>query len=54
MSEQVKFLLGENDIPRRWYNITADSPIPPTPVLNPQTKELITPEFLGQTVPEAG
>ena len=52
MSEQVKFLLGENDIPRRWYNITADSPIPPTPVLNPMTKELITPEFLGVLFPK--
>ncbi|HAX96554.1 MAG TPA: TrpB-like pyridoxal phosphate-dependent enzyme [Prolixibacteraceae bacterium] len=52
MSEQVKFLLGENDIPRRWYNITADSPIPPTPVLNPITKELITPEFLGVLFPK--
>ena len=52
MSEQVKFLLGENDIPRRWYNITADSPIPPTPVLNPQTKELITPDFLGVLFPK--
>lgn len=51
MSEQVKYLLGENDIPRRWYNIAADSPIPPTPVLNPITKELITPEFLGVLFP---
>lgn len=52
MSEQVKFLLGENDIPSRWYNITADSPIQPTPVLNPMTKELITPEFLGVLFPK--
>ncbi len=28
---QVKFLLGEKDIPTKWYNIQADlkSPLPP-------------------------
>ena len=53
MSEQVKFLLSENDIPKQWYNISADSPIPPTPVLNPITKELITPEFLSVLFPKS-
>jgi len=38
MSEQVKYLLKESDIPTRWYNIVADSPIPPTPLLNPQNQ----------------
>ncbi len=51
MSDQNKILLGESDIPRRWYNIVADSPVPPTPVLNPQTGELITPDFLGVIFP---
>ncbi|MCJ7695997.1 MAG: TrpB-like pyridoxal-phosphate dependent enzyme, partial [Anaerolineaceae bacterium] len=53
MSEQVKYLLSENDIPNQWYNIAADSPIPPTPVLNPQTGELITPEFLEVLFPRS-
>jgi len=53
MSEQVKYLLNESDIPKQWYNIVADSPIPLTPVLNPQTKELITPEFLGVLFPKS-
>lgn len=53
MSEQVKFLLGENDIPKRWYNIAADSPVTVTPVLNPITRELITPEFLGVLFPKS-
>ncbi len=53
MSEQVKFLLSENDIPKQWYNIAADSPVPPTPVLNPITKELITPEFLSVLFPKS-
>ncbi len=48
---QTKFTLSENDLPKQWYNINADSPIPPTPVLNPQTKEPVTPEFLSVLFP---
>ena len=36
MSEQTKYLLGEDRIPRAWYNIVADLP-PPPPVLHPGT-----------------
>jgi tryptophan synthase beta chain len=46
MSEQIQFLLNETDLPKQWYNILADSPVPPVPVLNPQTLEPITPDFL--------
>ncbi len=48
---QVKYTLSENDLPKQWYNIAADSPIPPTPVLNPQTKEPVTPDFLSVLFP---
>lgn len=48
---QTKFTLSENDLPKQWYNINADSPVPPTPVLNPQTKEPVTPEFLSVLFP---
>lgn len=48
---QTKFTLRENDLPKQWYNINADSPVPPTPVLNPQTKEPVTPEFLSVLFP---
>ena len=34
MSTQKKFLLSDSDLPKQWYNIAADSPVPPTPVLN--------------------
>jgi tryptophan synthase beta chain len=51
MSEQTKFLLNESDIPKFWYNINADNPIPPAPVLNPQTLEPVTPEFLSVLFP---
>ena len=51
MSEQTRFILNETDLPKQWYNILADSPIPPAPVLNPQTLEPITPEFLSVLFP---
>jgi len=51
MTERTRFLLNESDIPKAWYNITADSPAPPTPVLNPQTLEPITPDFLSVLFP---
>ncbi len=51
MSEQTRFLLNESDIPKYWYNINADSSIAPTPVLNPQTLEPVTPDFLSVLFP---
>jgi tryptophan synthase beta chain len=51
MSDQTRFMLNENDIPRFFYNIAADSPVPPTPVLNPMTKEPVTPDFLSMIFP---
>ena len=35
MSDQTRFLLNENDLPKAWYNINADMPVPPVPVLHP-------------------
>jgi tryptophan synthase beta chain len=49
--DQYKYLLNESDLPTQWYNINADMPVQPTPVLNPQTKEPITPEFLNVLFP---
>ncbi len=51
MQQQTKFNLSENDIPRYYYNVMADSPVPATPVLNPITKEPVTPDFLGALFP---
>jgi len=51
MSEQTRFMLNESDLPKAWYNIQADSPVPPTPVLHPGTKEPVTPDFLGVLFP---
>jgi len=51
MTEHNHFTLSENDIPKFWYNINADSPIPPNPVLHPGTKEPVTPDFLSVLFP---
>ena len=47
----TKFLLNETDLPKSWYNINADLPAPPHPVLHPGTKEPVTPEFLSVLFP---
>jgi tryptophan synthase beta chain len=51
MSSQTRFLLNESDLPRFWYNINADSPVPPAPVLHPATMEPVTPDFLSVLFP---
>ncbi len=48
---QTRFLLNESDLPRFWYNVMADSPLPPTPVLRPDTLEPVTPDFLSVLFP---
>jgi len=51
MSEQIRFLLNQSDLPKSWYNIAADSPVAPTPVLHPGTLEPVTPDFLSVLFP---
>ncbi|MBI3172749.1 MAG: TrpB-like pyridoxal phosphate-dependent enzyme [Chloroflexi bacterium] len=51
MSDQTRFLLNETDLPKFWYNVQADSPVPPTPVLHPGTLEPVTPDFLSVLFP---
>jgi tryptophan synthase beta chain len=51
MSEQIRFILNQSDLPTNWYNINADMPVPPAPVLNPQTLEPVTPDFLAVLFP---
>jgi tryptophan synthase beta chain len=46
MTKQTHFNLTENDIPKFWYNINADTPCPPAPVLNPATFQPVTPDDL--------
>jgi tryptophan synthase beta chain len=51
MSERTRFLLNETDLPKQWYNVLADSPVAPAPVLHPQTLEPVTPDFLSVLFP---
>jgi tryptophan synthase beta chain len=49
----TKFLLSESQIPKAWYNIAADLPIPPAPVLHPGTGQPIGPADLAPLFPMA-
>jgi len=51
MSDTIKYLLPETDIPKDWYNIIADLPEPPPPVLHPGTHEPIGPDDLAPLFP---
>src|SRR5664280_545421 len=35
MAETVRFQLDESLLPKAWYNVNADMPVPPSPVLHP-------------------
>src|SRR5712692_2510661 len=49
----TKYLLSEDEIPRAWYNIAADLPRPPDPVLHPGTKQPVGPADLAPLFPMA-
>ncbi len=51
MSDSVKYLLDESKLPQAWYNINADMPVAPQPVLHPGTMEPVTPDFLSVLFP---
>ena len=42
-----KIYLEESEMPRTWYNVRADMPIKPAPLLNPGTGKPMTAEELG-------
>jgi tryptophan synthase beta chain len=51
--EHTKFVLDEDRIPKAWYNIVADLPVPPAPVLHPGTGQPIGPADLAPLFPMA-
>ena len=53
MSDSIKYTLDEHDLPRSWYNIVADLPSPPPPVLHPGTRQPIGPDDLAPIFPRA-
>jgi tryptophan synthase beta chain len=50
---ETKILLTESEMPRRWYNIVADLPTPPPPVLHPGTLQPVGPADLAPLFPMA-
>ena len=51
MSDTIKYLLPESDIPKNWYNVVADLPVPLPPPLHPGTKQPIGPDDLAPLFP---
>lgn len=49
--DTVKYLLPENRIPRSWYNLVADLPEAPAPVLHPATGQPVGPSDLEPLFP---
>jgi tryptophan synthase beta chain len=48
---EIKYLLTENQMPTAWYNIQADLPVPLPPILNPGTRQPISPADLAPLFP---
>ena len=48
---QKKYLIDEERIPRRWYNIAPDFPEPPAPPLHPGTGQPVGPDDLAALFP---
>ncbi len=51
MSQPTKFLLDESKMPRHWYNIMADLPVPAAPPLHPGTLQPVGPDDLAPLFP---
>src|SRR5438128_8190985 len=47
----TKILLSEDELPTRWYNVLADLPTPPPPVLHPGTLQPVGPDDLAPLFP---
>ncbi len=53
MTDSIKYLLDERRIPSTWYNLVADLPTPPPPVLHPGTLKPVGPDDLAPLFPMA-
>ena len=53
MSDPVKFVLPESELPKSWYNIQADLPFELPAVLHPGTKQPVGPDDLAPLFPMA-
>jgi tryptophan synthase beta chain len=53
MTDSVKYLLAEDQMPKAWYNLAADLPVPPPPPLHPGTGQPLGPDDLTPIFPNA-
>ena len=53
LPQRTQFVLDESRIPRAWYNIAADLPVPLSPPLHPGTHQPIGPADLAPLFPMA-
>jgi tryptophan synthase beta chain len=53
LTKRTKFVLDEDHIPRAWYNLAADLPVPPAPYLHPGTLGPLGAEDLAPLFPMA-
>lgn len=51
VNDHVKYTLDESEIPKAWYNIAADLPVPLSPPLHPGTGQPIGPDDLAPLFP---
>ena len=51
--DQHKFMLDEQEMPTRWYNLIPDLPSPPPPALHPGTLQPAGPEDFAPLFPPA-
>ncbi len=50
---KIKYLLDEEEIPKKWYNVAADMPTPLKPPLNPGTLKPLTAQDMEAIFPKA-
>jgi tryptophan synthase beta chain len=53
VTDTIKYTLEERRIPTAWYNLMADLPVPPPPVLHPGTLKPVGPDDLAPLFPMA-
>ncbi|RIK41635.1 MAG: TrpB-like pyridoxal phosphate-dependent enzyme [Chloroflexi bacterium] len=51
VAEKTKYILEESRMPTAWYNLAADLPVPPPPVLHPGTGQPVGPADLEPLFP---
>ena len=49
--KQKRFILQENELPTAWYNIQADMPKKPMPLIHPATRQPLGVDDLARIFP---